>query len=154
MFIQISILTAFLVLYFLVHRSISLRKSRALTQLEAERTEAETRYRVMRDQRKILKEELAEKEKALSTLRANQDGIKTISASDLDTSTVDDNEKISRYLIQQGTIGLEQNEKVLAMMETMQMDYIGVCLTLGFLDLDTAQKTLKITKTSSKAIRK
>ena len=106
----------------------------------------------MMDQTKMLKKECEEKERQLTTLRNNQEGIKTISLEDLDIEDIDENEKVSRYLIQEGKITMEQNEKVLQKMNILQMDYLGVCMTLGFINLDTAKKAIKINKIISRTI--
>lgn len=150
--IPIALLVLFFGGFLLFFRGITKRRTHQLAELASQRATVEGKYRVMVDQKKILKAELEEKERALSTLRANLDGLKTISASDLDISDIDENEKISRYLIQEGKITLEQNEKVLNQMANIQMDYIGVCLTLGYIDLETAKKAAKVTKTKTNSI--
>ncbi len=72
--------------------------------LENKKQSAQNKYEFMVGHRRSLKEELADKERQLQTLRNSQEGIKTISASDLDISDVSDDEKVSRYLIQEGKI--------------------------------------------------
>jgi hypothetical protein len=91
---------------------------------------------------------LADKERELATLRNSGDGIKAISTRDLETKDVDENEKISRYLLAQGKITLEQSQKAFDKMNTLQMDYLAVCLTMGFIDLETAKAAAKVGKKS------
>ena len=95
---------------------------------------------------------MARKENELATLRNSQEGIKTISSRDLNLAESKDSpdDKVSRYLVQKGLISLEQSEKVTGKMKTLQMDFLGTCLTLGYIDLDTAKATLKATKVTSK----
>lgn len=147
----IILIIALLAIVFFIYRSISQQAAMKLNALEKQRINLIQRYEFMREQRKTLKAEVSEKERQLTTLRNNESGLRTISASDLDIDEVDDNEKLSRYLIQEGKISLEQNEKVLRKMETLQMDYLGVCLTLGLIDIKTAQRAIKINKIKTKS---
>ncbi len=143
------ILAAGLFIFFYFYRGITQKKVSEKFSLENKKQSAQNKYEFMVGHRRSLKEELADKERQLQTLRNSQEGIKTISASDLDISDVSDDEKVSRYLIQEGKISLEQNEKVLNKMDTLQMDFLGTCLTLGFIDAKTAQKAIKINKVAS-----
>ncbi|MEF2146106.1 MAG: hypothetical protein V3573_11730 [Desulfovibrionaceae bacterium] len=45
-------------------------------------------------------------------------------------------------LVSQGFITLEQHQKALSSKESMKMDILSTCLTLGFIDADTANKVL------------
>lgn len=136
---------------FFVYRSISQKGSSELNALENKRVALYQRYEFMVNQRKSLRTEVKDKERQVATLRNSQHGIKTISASDLDIEETDENEKVSRYLLQEGKITLEQNEKVLKKMGILQMDYLGVCLTLGFIDIEVAKKAIKINKIRTKS---
>nr|WP_321514159.1 hypothetical protein [uncultured Pseudodesulfovibrio sp.] len=93
--------------------------------------------------RRELKNELEEKIQRLTRLRSNQDGIKIFSSEDLNIEDADDTEKFSQYLIQHGKITLEQNERALKKMDILKMDFLAVCLALGFIDMKTSQKALK-----------
>ncbi|WP_281762424.1 hypothetical protein [Pseudodesulfovibrio nedwellii] len=93
--------------------------------------------------RKELKAELEEKIQRLTRLRNNQEGVKIISSDDLNIEDVDDTEKISRYLLQNSKITLEQNERALKKMEILKMDFLAVCLALGFVDMETSKQALK-----------
>lgn len=142
----IILLIGVLAVVFFIYHSISQKAAMQLNALEKQRATLVQRYEFMVDQRKALKEEVKDKERELTTLRNNESGLKTISARDLELDEVDENDKVSRYLIQKGKLTLEQNERVLKKMETLQMDYLGVCLTLGLIDMKTAQKAIKINK--------
>ncbi len=146
MTLTIIILSVGILCFFYLYRIITKKRVFEDASLESQRNSAKNKYQFMLNHRRDLKDELADKERALATLRNSQEGIKTISAKDLDIDEVDENDKVSRYLIQEGKITLEQNEKVLKKMQILQMDYIGVCLTLGFIDLKTAKKAIKINK--------
>lgn len=136
---------------FLAYKAISQKCSLELHALEKQKIQLNQKYEFMVGQKRQLRDEVKDKERQLMTLRNNESGIKTISANDLDMIEVDENEKVSRYLIQEGRITLEQNETVLKKMGTMQMDYLGVCLTLGYIDIETAKKTIKINKITTKS---
>ena len=151
MIIPLTILGVGIVALALFLHSVSRFKISEINSLENQRVTLKGKFDFMISQRRELRKEVEDKERQLATLRNNQEGIKTISARDLDIVDVDENEKVSRYLIQEGKITLEQNEKVLQKMEIMQMDYIGSCLALGYIDLNTAKKAVKINKISSKS---
>lgn len=151
MTVSLILLSVLLLGTFFAYKAISQKCTLELHALEKKKVQLTQKYEFMIEQRKQLKNELKDKERQLATLRNNESGIKTISSKDLDIIEVDENEKVSRYLIQEGRITLEQNEKVLQKMGTMQMDYLGVCLTLGYIDIETAKKTIKINKITTKS---
>ena len=145
MFMLLLILLLAAIGLFFLFRSISMTRTYRLKALEEQRQEVNNKYEYLREQKKDLAKLLAEKEQQLTTLRNNQDGIKTVSSKELNLAEAKDNpdDKISRYLIKTGAITMEQNEKVLAKMKTLNMDFLGACLTLGYVDIDTAKKALK-----------
>jgi len=147
-FIIVVGIFAFLFLYHTITRN----KVAKLNSLASKKQSVKSKYEFMFNYRRELKKELEEKEKQLTTLRNNQEGIKTISVDDLDVEEIDDNEKVSRYLIQHGKITMEQNIKVLQKMEILHLDYLGVCMTLGFIDLKTAKQAIKVNKIHTKSM--
>ncbi|MBI9079105.1 MAG: hypothetical protein JEY79_05125 [Pseudodesulfovibrio sp.] len=100
---------AFLFLYQVISRN----KVSKMNSLAMQKQNAQSKYEFMLNHKRELKKELEEKKRKLATLRNNQQGIKTISSDDLEIKDIDDNEKVSRYLIQHGKITMEQNIKVL-----------------------------------------
>ncbi len=107
----------------------------------------------MMSQRDQLRKEVEAKERQLATLRNNGEGIKAISTNALNMGEEDDTKKVGLYLVQEGKITLEQNEKVLNNMAIMQMDYLGSCRALGFIDIYTAKEASRITKIKTKTAR-
>lgn len=152
MILPILVLIVGVGIFLFLYRAISLNKISELSRLTTKQENLKNKYDFLLNQKRELKKEIENKKRDLTTLRNNQDGIKTISVEDLDVEDVDENEKVSRYLIQEGKITMEQNEKVLQKMEVLQMDYIGVCMTLGYINLDTAKKAIKINKVVSKSV--
>lgn len=137
---------------FFVMNSISSKRLSDVNSLESQKRSLESKLDFMVNQRSELRQEIEDKERELYTLQNNQEGIKTFSARDLDISDENDDDKISRYLIQEGKISLEQNEKILKKMELLKMDFIAASLALGFIDLKTAQQAMKINKVKSKTL--
>jgi len=135
----------------MILRSISHDKAIKISELISKKAALKNRFESLRLQKRELKRSIDDKERQLATLRNRQEGIRTVSSKDLDIEDVDQNEKVSRYLIQEGKISLEQNEKVLQKMEIMQMDYLGSCIALGFIDIETAKKAIKINKVATKS---
>jgi len=151
MYFPIAFFVFLAICLFLIVNKISSNRAAKIRELEQKKRSMYNRFTYMVKQRNELRKEVEEKQRRADTLRNNQQGIKTISASDLNGENIDENEKVSRYLIQEGKITLEQNERVLQKMGIMQMDYLGSCLALGFINLDTAKKAIKINKIVSKS---
>lgn len=141
------------IIFLYLYRNISLNKITETNSFQTKIENLKQKYEFMRGRKRELERELKDKKRQLATLRNNQEGIRTISADDLDVEEIDENEKVSRFLIQEGKITLEQNEKVLKKMEVLQLDYIGVCMTLGYIDIETAKRVIKINKIASKSIQ-
>lgn len=152
MIIPITILVIGAVALFLITSKISASRVEKIRALEKTKRSLHSKFEFLLNQKREMNREIEDKERQATTLRNSQHGgIKPVSASDLDIEDIDDNQKVSRYLIQEGKITLEQNETVLQKMGLMQMDYIGACLALGFIDINTAKKAIKLNKISSKS---
>jgi hypothetical protein len=151
MMIQTAALGIGILAFLFLYQVITRNKVSKMNSLTMQKQNAQSKYEFMLNHKRELKKELEEKKRKLATLRNNQQGIKTISADDLEIEDIDENEKVSRYLIQHGKITMEQNIKVLKKMEILQMDYLGICITLGFIDLKTAKQALKVNKIHSKS---
>ncbi len=52
-------------------------------------------------------------------------------------------ERVSQYMLSHGLLTVEQNEKAMQKMSTLRMDFLGVCLTLGYIDLNKAKGIVK-----------
>ncbi len=143
MTIPIIILCLIALIFVFLIRSISLYKASSMNSLCLEQQKIQSKYDFMVKHRRELKNELEEKIQRLTRLRSNQDGIKIFSSEDLNIEDADDTEKFSQYLIQHGKITLEQNERALKKMDILKMDFLAVCLALGFIDMKTSQKALK-----------
>jgi F0F1-type ATP synthase membrane subunit b/b' len=148
MTIPLIILALALALCLFIRHALSVARDRELGLLEMRRKNIREKHDFILAKKKELTAELADKERELATLRNSGEGIKAISTRDLETTDVDENEKASRYLLAQGKITLEQNQKAFDKMNTLQMDYLAVCLTMGFIDLETAKAAAKVGKKS------
>jgi hypothetical protein len=147
-----TILIVIALVLFFVLNTISSKRLSEINALESEKRTQESKFEFMINQRSELRKEIDDKERELANLKHGQEGIKTYSSYDLNISNESDNDKVSRYLIQEGKITLEQNEKVLKKMELLKMDFLGAALTLGYIDLKTAQQTMKVNKVTTKAV--
>ena len=150
--LYLFIFLAVLLLFGFFFRAISMAKTARIQELEAKKQDVVSKYEFLRDQKRELTSELSRKEQQLATLHNSGEGIKTLSAKEMniDSSVDSPDEKISRYLLQKGTINLEQSEKVRQKMETLHMDFLGTCLTLGYIDLKTAKTALKANNLKNK----
>lgn len=138
-----------LAVFFVIFRMISKHRYATMNELFNRQHELETRHQSLRDRKRTLERELADKEQALTALKSNRCEIRSISVADLEADETDENEKIGRYLLNQGKITREQHERALKKMEILKMDYIGVCMALGFIDLETGRQAEKAGKLSS-----
>ncbi|MDC0336234.1 hypothetical protein OAN24_05005 [Pseudodesulfovibrio sp.] len=128
----------------------SQKKSTEIQTLESEKHSLQSKYDFMVEQRNELVKLIQDKENELSRLRSGLDGIQTLSTREMNLGEVDESDKVSRYLLKEGIITLEQDDKVRSKMGTMKMDYLAACLTLGIIDLDVAKKAAKINKLATK----
>ena len=143
MTIPLIILCLTVLIFIFLLRMISQYKISNLNSLSNKQQKIQSKYDFMVKHRKELKAELEEKIQRLTRLRNNQEGVRIISSDDLNIEDVDDTEKISRYLLQNSKITLEQNERALKKMEILKMDFLAVCLALGFVDMETSKQALK-----------
>lgn len=151
MFIPITLIVLSVVVLFFYVNLLSTKRNSELVKLEKEKVNQNEKYDFMVKKKKQLIKEVEDKKRQLESLRNSEYGIKTISSKDLDVVEVDEDAKVGNYLVQQGKVTLEQNEKVLAKIKLLRMDYIGTCLAMGFIDIDTAKKAIKANKITSKS---
>lgn len=143
-----------LALFFVVFRLISKHRTLTLTALQNEQHELTTKHEILAALRRELQRELAEKKTLLASLQNRNTPLPGISIDDLDVVETDESATYSRYLLNQKKITLEQNERVLQKMDILKMDYLGVCMALGFIDLATSQQAQKAAMTTiSKPVR-
>jgi len=143
------LLGLFLAIFFVTFRMVSKYRYATMQELNNRQTELESRHQSLRDQKRVLERELTNKEQALATLRSNQGDIQGITVADLEAVEAGENEKLGRYLQNQGKITKEQHERAVKKMEVLKMDYIGVCMALGFIDLETGRQAEKAGKLST-----
>jgi len=146
-FILISILLLVGVIFTVLFWSISKHRQESVSRLIVEKQAVQDRYNALVHQKKGLTQKVDKLERKAKALRTDTPFIETVEIAHLDMDD-DDTERHSRYLISQGKISLEQNEIALKKMALMKMDYLGVCLSLGFIDLETSKKTTKANKSS------
>jgi hypothetical protein len=139
----------FLAIFFVAFRMISKYRFATMNELKNRQNELEMRHQSLRDQKRDLERDVINKEQVLASLRSKQGDIRGITVADLEAAEADENEKIGRYLLNQGKITREQHERTLKKMEILKMDYIGVCMALGFIDLETGMQAEKAGKLST-----
>nr|WP_321257487.1 hypothetical protein [uncultured Pseudodesulfovibrio sp.] len=154
MTIPLILLGLIVLIFTLLLRTISQYKISNLNTLSNEQQKIQSKYDFMVKHRKELKAQLEKKTQRLTRLRNNQEGVRIISSDDLNFEDIDDTEKISRYLLQNGKISLEQNERALKKMEILKMDFLAVCLALGFVDMETGKQALKANNIQLKSSHK
>lgn len=136
-----------------IRHALSARRDAELAALEGRLRAAHERYETALARKRDMARQLEDKERQLAAMQNGGEGIRAISLSDIETDETDENEQISRYLLSRGKISLEQSQKAHDKMNTLQMDYLAVCLTLGFIDLETARMAAKMKKSPGGAPR-
>lgn len=127
---------------FFFHR-ISVGRINTIKGLAKRKQSVESRYDFLVREKIKLKAELARKEKQLTTLINDQEGIRIKTAAEMQINEEDKDEWIGNLLISRGKISIEQNEKVKQKMDLLKMDYLATCLTLGYIDCETSKMILK-----------
>lgn len=136
--------------FFIIFRMISKYRYATMNELNNQQYEITSRHESMRTQKRDLQREIATKEQALATLKSNVGAVRSISVADLEVASgSNENEKIGQYLMNQGKLTREQHERAIKKMEVLKMDYIGVCMALGFIDLETGTQAKKAGKVST-----
>ena len=130
--------------YIFLRYVVSRRKEIAYDALKAEHKAAKNRLKNLIRQRKALKRDLKRKKLQLAAARREDAGFQSVSASDLSGSDADETEAAAVLLVQQGMIDERQRDNALSKMHAMRMDFVGTCLTLGYIDVTCAQKTKKL----------
>lgn len=150
MMVPLTALAIGVILFLFFYRTISLNKISELNKLSLQKHNLQEKYDFLRNQKKELQKDIEKKKQEFLTLQNNQEGIRTVSSEDLPAEENNGNEQISQFLIKKGKITLEQNEKVLKKMSVLQMDYLGVCVALGIIDITTAKQAMQANPNVSK----
>ena len=135
-----------LLIFIFLYRQVTLYRVRVCNDLNNEQTKIQARFKATVERKRELVQELADKEIRLATLRNYGGRAPSVATGKLDLDEPDITERISRHLLSNGIITLEQNERALQKMEVLRMDFLGVCAALGFIDLKTSQETLAAIK--------
>ncbi|AMK11565.1 hypothetical protein [Pseudodesulfovibrio indicus] len=147
---SISVIFGFaLAIFFIVFRMISKHRYETLNALQNEQHELTSKHESLVAQRRELQREIADKETLLASLRSMNIPLPDISIQDLEAGDTDESASYSRYLLNQKKITPDQNQRALQKMEILKMDYLGVCMTLGFIDLETSQQAQRAAKSSA-----
>jgi predicted nuclease with TOPRIM domain len=140
------ILGSALAFFVTVFRALSRHRYTTLIQLNNERQEMDTLHQSLSKQKRELQRERTNKEQTLCSLKNKRGDIPTVTVDALEALEMNENDKISRYLLGRGKISMEQHERAIQKMNILKMDYLSVCLTLGFIDLETSKKVQKASK--------
>ena len=128
--------------------SISRSRDVELESLRTRLEDLEKQCEAMETNRDSLKEILGDKEAILERLQ-QENNKKPHSNIEL-PDRISDEPDPGAYLIGKGLITLEQHAHAQDKMSSLQMDFISVCLTLGYIDLKTAKKVSTALKVGTK----
>ena len=135
-----------LAVFFFLYRQVTLYRVRVFNDLQNEQSRVQARYKATLERKQELTQELMEKESRLAALRSNGGRAPITPPKDLAVDELDITEKVSRHLLANGLITLEQNERALQKMPLLRMDFLGACAALGFIDLKISQETMAAIK--------
>lgn len=114
-----------------------------LKELVLEEREIEEKYLFTQRRNRELKKEFKDMEVALTLLKNDLGSIPAPSEADPEETEEEETERVSQYMLSKGLITAEQNEKALDKMSILSMDFLGICLTLGYIDLEKAKGIVK-----------
>lgn len=137
-----------LVLTVWAYRAMLSGMRKRLRNLAVEERDVEERYLHLSRRKKQLSKELKDLEnRAILTqtdISSASHATEDIDYGEADSKLNDqDMRRASEYMISKGVITIDQNEKAMSKMEAMNMDYLGVCITLGYIDIEVAKNVVK-----------
>jgi len=141
MWFSLTICTGSIAILVLVIRTMRAKLDAHLKRLTKEQNAIEEKYLFTKRRNKELKAEIAALQNALTLISHNIHS--TASSLEKDAAAEDDTLLISRHMLTKGLLTVEQNENALKKMETLNMDFLGTCLALGYIDLDKARGVVK-----------
>lgn len=124
-------------------RRFSMDKIATISELTKQRQSVEAKYNFLLRRKMDLAAELAKKEKRLTTLLNNQQGMRIKTAAEMDISEESEDERVSNLLLSIGKISLEDNEKIKKKKTLLKMDFLTTALALGFIDGELSKKIKK-----------
>lgn len=124
-------------------RRFSMDKIATISELTKQRQSVEAKYNFLLRRKMDLAAELAKKEKRLTTLLNNQQGMRIKTAAEMDISEESEDERVSNLLLSMGKISLEDNEKIKKKKTLLKMDFLTTALALGFIDGELSKKIKK-----------
>lgn len=131
------------------HRSMMNAMRRRIRALAEEEREVEERYLHLSRRKKQLQNELKELKnravlarKDISFAEHQPEEKEPIKDTPQDRNDPD-LQRAAEYMINKGLITIDQSERAINKMEAMNMDYLGVCITLGYVDMEAAKGVVK-----------
>lgn len=141
MWASLILCTVSVVVLFAVIRGMQSNLDMHVKQLNEERKTIEEKYLFTRRRNKDLKKQIANLQNALTLME--HDMKPALPEAGNKETLQDDTRRISNHMITKGLLTVEQNEKALGKMEILNMDFLGTCLALGYIDLDKARGIVK-----------
>ncbi|KAB1443608.1 hypothetical protein [Pseudodesulfovibrio senegalensis] len=141
MWLSLALCTLSVILLIAVIRGMQSNLDAHIKRLDKEKQAVEEKYLFNRRRNKELKKQIADMQNAL-TLMAH-DMKPRLDVPEEENAQRDDTRRISDHMVTKGLLTVEQNEKALDKMENLNMDFLGTCLALGYIDLDKARGIVK-----------
>lgn len=129
---------------FLIIKTFRASMFAQLKKLVEEEHAVEERYLFAQRRNKDLKKEIKklEKDLTMAEYEMRPSDLPPIEK-DKPPSRKEEAERLSQYMLSHGMLTVEQTEKALKKMSSLRMDYLGICLTLGYIDLKKAKAIVK-----------
>ncbi|WP_147821215.1 hypothetical protein [Salidesulfovibrio onnuriiensis] len=144
MWLTLTIIIISVAVLFLLIKSMRAAMRSKLKQLLAEESDIEEKLLYAQRRNKELKKEIKTLEQQITM--AEHD-MRPVDLPPIETdkppTRKEEAERLSQYMLSHGMLTVEQAEKALKKMSSLRMDYLGVCLTLGFIDLNKAKAIVK-----------
>ncbi|WP_018124580.1 hypothetical protein [Desulfovibrio oxyclinae] len=132
-----------------IYRSMMNSMRNRIRALVSEEREAEERYLHLSRRKKTLQRELKDLKnravlarKDISLAEHQAEDREPIKDTPQDRNDPD-LQRAAEYMINKGLITIDQSERAINKMEAMNMDYLGVCITLGYVEMEAAKGVVK-----------
>ncbi|MBU1611580.1 MAG: hypothetical protein KKC99_07015 [Proteobacteria bacterium] len=146
MIVFISIIIVFLVLFFLAYNFISTNHLDQLKLVQDDFDKVAEQYARFNAESKKLKAELLALEQQINFKKNDIKHSKALAAAQaIPEPETSKDDRISNHMVSQGIITIEQHEKAKAMQTKLQMDFVTICMTMGFISEKDAADLKKTT---------
>lgn len=143
MILTIGITVVLMLILLALVQSMRSNMRAELRRLVEEEKAIEEKYLFSKRKNSELKKEIKALEVSLTLHEHNIQSVDIPFEKNPNATESDETMRVSQYMLTHGMLTVEQNENALNKVKNMRMDFIGICLTLGYIDLNKAKGIIK-----------